>query len=90
MADAPDSKSGAFTGVWVQVPSPVPVFKVFSSGEVPEWPIGPAWKACVLQKGTEGSNPSLSAIFFTTLIIFLIAIVILILIALLIVILIPL
>ena len=25
MADAPDSKSGAFTGVWVQVPSPVPV-----------------------------------------------------------------
>ena len=24
MADAPDSKSGAFTGVWVQVPSPVP------------------------------------------------------------------
>ena len=26
MADAPDSKSGAFTGVWVQVPSPVPRF----------------------------------------------------------------
>ena len=24
MADAPDSKSGALTGVWVQVPSPVP------------------------------------------------------------------
>ena len=25
MADAPDSKSGALTGVWVQVPSPVPL-----------------------------------------------------------------
>ena len=32
-------------------------------GEVAEWPIAPAWKACVPQKGTEGSNPSLSAIF---------------------------
>ena len=24
MADAPDSGSGAFTGVWVQIPSPAP------------------------------------------------------------------
>ena len=30
-------------------------------GEVPEWSNGLAWKACVPQ-GTEGSNPSLSAI----------------------------
>ena len=30
-------------------------------GEVPEWPNGLAWKASVPQKGTEGSNPSLSA-----------------------------
>ena len=68
MADAPDSKSGAFTGVWVQVPSPVPIqsdsdFRFFCQGEVPEWPIGPAWKACIPQKGIEGSNPSLSAIY---------------------------
>ena len=32
-----------------------------SFGEVPEWSIGLAWKACVRQKRTEGSNPSLSA-----------------------------
>lgn len=31
------------------------------NGWVPEWSIGHAWKACVLQKGTEGSNPSPSA-----------------------------
>ena len=30
-------------------------------GEVPEWPIGHAWRACVLHKSTGGSNPSLSA-----------------------------
>ncbi len=34
---------------------------VNDDGEVPEWLIGHAWRACVLQKGTEGSNPSLSA-----------------------------
>ena len=28
-----------------------------------EWLNWHAWKACVLQNGTEGSNPSLSAIF---------------------------
>jgi hypothetical protein len=33
----------------------------YSSGEVPERSNGLAWKACVPQKGTEGSNPSLSA-----------------------------
>ncbi len=32
------------------------------AGWVPEWSIGHAWKACVLQKGTEGSNPSPSAL----------------------------
>jgi hypothetical protein len=30
-------------------------------GEVSEWSKEHAWKVCVLQKGTEGSNPSLSA-----------------------------
>ena len=32
------------------------------TGEMPEWPQGHDWKACVSQ-GTEGSNPSLSARF---------------------------
>ncbi len=31
-------------------------------GEVQEWLNWHAWKACVPQKGTEGSNPSLSAL----------------------------
>ncbi len=31
-------------------------------GEMTEWPIVQHWKCCVPQ-GTEGSNPSLSAIF---------------------------
>ena len=31
-------------------------------GEVSEWLKEHAWKACVRQKRTEGSNPSLSAI----------------------------
>ena len=35
------------------------------SGQVSEWSNEHAWKVCVLQKGTEGSNPSLSAINFT-------------------------
>ncbi len=30
-------------------------------GEMQEWLNWHAWKACVPQKGTEGSNPSLSA-----------------------------
>ncbi len=30
-------------------------------GEVTEWLKVHAWKACVLQKGTQGSNPCLSA-----------------------------
>ena len=33
------------------------------SGEMVEWSKAPHWKCGVLQ-GTEGSNPSLSAIFF--------------------------
>ena len=31
------------------------------TGEVQEWLNWHAWKACVLQKGTGGSNPPLSA-----------------------------
>jgi hypothetical protein len=33
------------------------------SGWVTEWSIVHAWRACVLPKGTEGSNPSPSAMF---------------------------
>ncbi len=33
------------------------------TGEVQEWLNWHAWKACVPLKGTEGSNPSLSAKF---------------------------
>ena len=33
---------------------------IHTNGEVSEWPIEHAWKACILQ-GIEGSNPSLSA-----------------------------
>ena len=32
-------------------------------GEMAEWLKAHAWKACILQKGIEGSNPSLSATF---------------------------
>ncbi len=32
-------------------------------GEVSEWSKEHAWKVCILQKGIEGSNPSLSASF---------------------------
>ena len=35
------------------------------TGEVTEWPIVHDWKSCVPYKGTEGSNPSLSATKFT-------------------------
>ena len=31
------------------------------AGEMAEWLKAHAWKACMLQKGIEGSNPSLSA-----------------------------
>ncbi len=37
MADAPDSKSGAFTGVWVQVPSPVPIRSRWVCCSRPRW-----------------------------------------------------
>ncbi len=36
------------------------IFRLY--GEMTEWPIVQHWKCCVPQ-GTEGSNPSLSAIF---------------------------
>lgn len=35
-----------------------------SNGQVSEWSNEHAWKVCVPQTGTEGSNPSLSAINF--------------------------
>ncbi len=34
---------------------------VIQNGEVAEWSKAHAWKVCVLQKGTKGSNPFLSA-----------------------------
>ena len=37
------------------------------AGEMAEWLKAHAWKACILQKGIEGSNPSLSANFILTL-----------------------
>ena len=38
-------------------------YKYYLSGEMVEWSKAPHWK-CGVPKGTEGSNPSLSAIFF--------------------------
>ena len=35
--------------------------KLLSKGKMSEWLKEHAWKACVLQKGTVGSNPTLSA-----------------------------
>lgn len=35
--------------------------KGYLKGEVPEWSNGLDWKSSVLQKGTGGSNPPLSA-----------------------------
>ena len=32
-----------------------------NNGEMAEWSKAHAWKVCVLQKGTKGSNPFLSA-----------------------------
>ncbi len=39
-------------------------FSALMFGEVLEWLKRHAWKACVRQKRTEGSNPSLSALIF--------------------------
>ena len=36
---------------------------LINHGEVSEWSKEHAWKVCILQKGIEGSNPSLSAKF---------------------------
>ena len=36
---------------------------IIHNGEVAEWSKAHAWKVCVLQKGTKGSNPFLSANF---------------------------
>ncbi len=45
--------------LWQKVIFLLPVTK----GEVSEWSKEHAWKVCILQKGIEGSNPSLSALF---------------------------
>ena len=38
-----------------------------NNGEVSEWSKEHAWKVCILQKGIEGSNPSLSALTYNSL-----------------------
>lgn len=45
----------------------IPAFlsSTISNGQVSEWSNEHAWKVCVPQIGTEGSNPSLSAINFS-------------------------
>ena len=45
----------------------IPAFlsSTISNGQVSEWSNEHAWKVCVPQTGTEGSNPYLSAINFT-------------------------
>lgn len=45
----------------------IPAFlsSTISNGQVSEWSNEHAWKVCVPQTGTEGSNPSLSAINFS-------------------------
>ena len=52
--------------ILLSIDHPNPLFfyqAVFTglTGEVTEWPIVHDWKSCVPYKGTEGSNPSLSA-----------------------------
>ena len=37
------------------------IYSGSSIGEMAEWLKAHAWKVCVLQKGTAGSNPALSA-----------------------------
>ncbi len=51
----PELRFGHF--LWQKVIFLPPV----TQGEVSEWSKEHAWKVCILQKGIEGSNPSLSA-----------------------------
>lgn len=44
--------------------APAFLSSTISNGQVSEWSNEHAWKVCVPQTGTEGSNPSLSAILF--------------------------
>ncbi len=44
--------------------APAFLSSTISNGQVSEWSNEHAWKVCVPQTGTEGSNPSLSAINF--------------------------
>ncbi len=52
-------KTDAFTDIIQRLKSRLITFWI-CLGEMSEWPNEHAWKACV-PKGTEGSNPSLSA-----------------------------
>ena len=45
--------------------TPAFLSSTISNGQVSEWSNEHAWKVCVPQTGTEGSNPSLSAINFS-------------------------
>ena len=44
---------------------PKSLFLQPSKGDLSEWLKEHAWKVCILQKGIEGSNPSLSASWFS-------------------------
>ena len=59
----PDKKKIA-KPLFCRYSAPAFLSSTISNGQVSEWSNEHAWKVCVPQTGTEGSNPSLSAINF--------------------------
>ena len=59
----PDEKKIA-KPLFCRYSAPAFLSSTISNGQVSEWSNEHAWKVCVPQTGTEGSNPSLSAINF--------------------------
>ena len=59
----PDEKKIA-KPLFCRYSAPAFLSSTISNGQVSEWSNEHAWKVCVPQTGTEGSNPSLSAILF--------------------------
>ena len=55
------STTGDFTAQWRCQNRSFSLVLTIQHGWVPEWSNGLAWKACELQKSSEGSNPSPSA-----------------------------
>lgn len=60
----PDEKKIA-KPLFCRYSAPAFLSSTISNGQVSEWSNEHAWKVCVPQTGTEGSNPSLSAINFS-------------------------